>query len=123
MGYSTEWIGSNIIMRFFGEINLTDLHEANNHIYGDPRFDSMDYQIADYTGIESVNISDDDVKLLSQLDLNAAVWNRKVKVALIATEDYQLEYLNIYLEIMAETAWECRIFDNFDDAEAWCLNN
>ena len=120
MPYSLYWDGNNITMKFYGELKLRDLRDANGMIYADKRFDSMKYQIADFTEADTVRMSHCEVVLVSHLDKTATTWNPSVKVACISPDEKTDRLIEKYITIMEPTSWKCKLFHNFQEAEKWC---
>ncbi len=86
-------------------------------IYGDSRFDKMKYQICDFTDVLTFNLTIAEVEVISALDKRATNWNKSVKVACIATDDYMKKLILAYTKGMQESNWSCMIFDNINDAK------
>jgi hypothetical protein len=120
MPYSIYWDGNNIKMKFYGELNLNDLREANGAIYADKRFDKMRYQIADFTEANTIRMRQNEVILLSHLDKMATAWNPTIKVACISLDNKTDRLINEYISIMGPTSWECKLFHDIQEAEKWC---
>ena len=120
MAYTYSWDGSNIAIKLSGEVSFAEIKEANDHIIGDERFDTMEYQIADFTEVTNVSMQEDDVKLMSVFDRSATYWNKRIRVAFIGKEDYLINLFMVYIQMMRNTEWECNVFENFGDAEKWC---
>lgn len=38
MNCKIPWDGPNVILKFYGHINFKDVFDANNNMYGDPKF-------------------------------------------------------------------------------------
>lgn len=118
--FTYKWLECNIIVTFFGNISYKDIMEANDVIIGDLRFDRMEYQIFDYSKIESIDLEDNVPEIISRLDLAANIWNSKIKVATI-TQDAHLKYLiSIYNETMKASKWQAKTFETIEEALQWC---
>ena len=57
MNFKFHWIENNAIISFEGEISFEDIDQANNMIYGDARFDLMDFAIFDFRNIHGLNLT------------------------------------------------------------------
>ena len=84
MSFNIEWKDSNVIVSFAKNLTYKDSYEANNLIYGDPRFDNMKYQIADFSNIEKAEFTEDEIKIISTLEKSSAIWNNNnIKMAIV----------------------------------------
>ncbi len=120
MGFNTKWINSNPIVTYSGVVNYEIINNSNNVIIGDARFDDMKYQIFDRSQVDKLVITQKELEMIGVLDKNSAVWNKKVKVALIFNDLKIEESIRKYQEIMAQTQWKVKVFENFKEAEKWC---
>jgi hypothetical protein len=121
MSFNIHWKGSNVIVSFTGNFTYNDSFEVNNLIYGDSRFDSMKYQIADFSKIEKFEFTEDEIKIISTLEKTSTVWNNSVKVAVIDSDTISLSaIIDPYIETMKTTNWEIKVFNNLDEAMNWC---
>jgi len=93
---------------------------VNSLIYGGLRFDKMNYQLTDYTNVESVNLNATEVKIISTLEKTASHWNKSVKIACVTKNDYIRNLFSVYSEELKETNWSCMVFDELDAARNWC---
>jgi len=121
MSYSHKWIGNDIIFSFTGEVNFDDLNQANNEIYGDSRFDLMNYAIFDFSLIKRFDLSEVEIEVISALDRSIARWNRKLKLALIGNEKEVKDTIISYIHLMDKELWEIKLFDHINPAIDWCL--
>lgn len=121
MGFSIRWIENNPIVTISDHVDFEIINNANNAILSDPRFDDMKYQIFDHSHAKSFLMTNKEMEMVGVLDKNSAIWNKKVKVALIFANMEISDKLHAYLDVMEKTQWKVRIFDNYHDAESWCL--
>jgi len=120
MSFEIEWIKSNAVVRFYDQLTFQDFRQVNDLIYGDPRFDNMEYQIADFTDVSSIQLTNNQVKVLSTLEKGASRWNESVKVAHVTRDTYLQNLVHAYERDMQQTNWSCKLFDNLTDAQTWC---
>lgn len=118
--FTYEWIDSNFIVTFYGDISFIDIMNANGIMYGDRRFDELKYQIFDYSMITSINLNNNVPEIISKLDTAAIVWNHHVKVATVTKDDYLREKIDLYNKYLESTSWIPKTFDNIHDAIQWC---
>ena len=120
MSFNYKWTDNNIIVEFHGDLILEDINSANNIIYSDARFDTMQYQIADFSDVTSFNLTSENVKMVSVIDRTSTVWNNNIKIACISNNKIITDNIKIYLKIMDATAWSCKIFKSKKEALKWC---
>lgn len=100
MNFIFQRIGNNVIISFKGVVSFHDLDRANNMIYGDARFDLMDYAVFDFRNIDRLNLSRDEVLIISALDKSASYWNKKLKLACVADDYDTKERVISYIKLM-----------------------
>jgi len=120
MSYALNWKGSNVVITYNCNLTFQDIYELNNIIYGDSRFETMRYQILDWTKVEKFEISKKEVKIISTLEKSSTRWNNKVKLAIVVTDKEYLKAIEPYLKVMKSTNWEIKIFENIFECEKWC---
>ena len=120
MSYNLNWIKNDVVITFEDDVNFEDITQANQIIYGSPKFDNMRYQIVDFQKVNHVSISEDELDVIGTLERSATIWNNEVKIACVTTNNYIKELFSEYAKAMQSTNWQCEIFDNYSDAEKWC---
>lgn len=120
MGFTVKWQKRGVIVVFDGILKADDIIKANNNLYGDKRFDTMEYQIFDYRFVDGHDIDESDIGVIGILDKSASKWNRNIKSCNITSDEFGIQMIEKYAEIMNETGWETRIFTNLEDALEWC---
>jgi hypothetical protein len=120
MSYQTSWQGSDVQITFEGTVVFEDIYEADNLLYGDPRFDTMKYTLFDLFKVEKFDVSKREVEEIASLDSASGVWNNHIKVAIVAIDPYIVELITVYKNNMAGTKWIIRGFENLRDAIGWC---
>ena len=106
MSYQTSWQGSDVQIIFEGTVVIDDIREADNLLYGDPRFDTMKYQLFDFFNVEKFDVSKKEVEVIAALDSASSVWNNNIKVAIVAIDPYIVELITVYKNKMAGTKWQ-----------------
>ncbi|PXX98929.1 hypothetical protein DF185_16275 [Marinifilum breve] len=120
MSCEIKWVGNNAYVRFFGTLSINDFHMANGKIYGSRKFDNMNFQIADFSDVEEIKLTDEEVVTISTLELTATRWNRCVKVAHVSKNEELRNLVRVYENQMSNTNWTCKLFEYLDEAENWC---
>ena len=121
MSAKMKWLGNDVIMTLSGEINVIELSELSDQIYGDVRFDNMSFQLIDFNQVTQFNLDTDDVEEVSELERGATRWNDAVKIGCVTTDPYIIKMINMYEKLMEGTNWSTQIFDTKEAALKWCL--
>lgn len=120
MSFEIKWDGNNAYVRFFGILCINDFHMANGKIYGSNKFDNMNFQIADFSDVEEIKLTAEEIVTISTLELSATRWNRCVKVAHVSKNKELRGLVRVYENQMSNTNWMCKLFVNLKEAEHWC---
>ena len=69
-------------------------------------------------------ISDDgDINIIAATDNVASVSNPKVKIAILATLEPFLVWVNRYMGVMQDAAYPAQLFSTLDDAYVWAKSD
>jgi hypothetical protein len=120
MSFNIVWGKGSVIMSFEGDIDTDEIIYANNKLCGDSKFDELDYQICDFSDIKSIAVFDKHAEIIASMDDNSTVWNTKMKVAIVETIKEHKEEIYKYIELMKDTPWQIKHFENMKDALEWC---
>lgn len=119
MPYTTTWEESGVVWTFRGKVTGDEILRANREIYGDPRFDRLKYQIVDLTGVESFDVTEDDMAVIAANDRAAARSRPQVRIAVAAVDDVIKDLSAFYDAAMVGVAWHQQIFDSMREAREW----
>ena len=121
MADSIIWENKGVFLQFFGVVNLADITRCNDEMYADPRLDNAQYQIWDFTGVESVTMDLDEAKVPAVIDRGANVSIPSLKIALVAKADELVELCNQYVETSKQmhSSWDFYVCDKLEDARKW----
>ncbi len=119
MSYNITWKPGGVIWTFYGTLTGQDGVKANLEIYGDPRFDDLRYGIVDLSSVKQHVLSDDDVEAAAALDAAATINNRRLIIAIVASENESVKFAETYKIAMSDTTWTVEIFKSMQDAEDW----
>ncbi len=120
MPNSIEWIGSNIIVSFEGTLTAKEIMEVDDLIYGDIRFDTMKFQIFDYTKIDNLAMNETESEVIGTLDKTASVWNKRLKVAVISNSETINNLTDKYKKALLGSLWKVKSFTSKEEALIWC---
>lgn len=122
MPHQNQWETNGLYRHFSGIVGSREIINANLILHGDPRFTELQYVINDFTQTKEFDATHADVTKIVAFDNVASVSNKRLKIAIIATLEPLLNWINLYLEQMKDQAYECKIFDNATDAYEWSSN-
>ena len=119
MPYTTTWTSNGVIWTYSGVLTGQEALQSNIEIYGDERFDDLDYQIADFTQVTENQISEIHTKKIAYLDQAAAETNSRIKVAIVIEDSSFLNTADIYSELSQNSPWQLKVCHSLEEAEAW----
>lgn len=119
MDFIIDWRESNVIITFLDILSFDEMYEAKKAIYGDSRYDNMKYQIIDLSNVHKIQLTKQDILVLSAVEKSSAIWNNNLKLAIITLDKNFIEMINAYFEIMRSTNWNFKVFDIIDEAHEW----
>lgn len=119
MPHTLAWEDKGVYWKYYGHVSGDEVVEASASIYGDPRFDNLHYKLVDFTDVEILDMSAEQIlKIASQHDA-ARLSNPKIKNALISntnTEQALIQFRDFFNE---RESWEVQIFENIKEANDW----
>jgi hypothetical protein len=119
MPYTTAWERRGVVWRYWGTVSGEEILRSNQEIYGDARFDEMDYQIVDFTSVERFEVTEEDMVVMAANDRAAALTNPSVLVAVAARDALIKDLSALYEAETAESPWQHSVFESVEDARAW----
>jgi hypothetical protein len=119
MPYNITWKPGGVIWTFHGILTGQDGVKANLDIYGDPRFDDLQYGIVDLSKVKQFDLTGEDVEAAAALDEAATITNPRLILAIVAHESEAVKFAELYKSAMSESSWKVEIFQSMEDAEEW----
>ncbi len=114
------WEEKGVLFLHEGIVTEHEVQEMNNRIYGDKRFESISYQISDYTAATDIRLSSRDAKVIGTLDRMSARWNfKKMRIAVVTADVTFIHVVEDYFQEFEGTAWEGKIFPTLELAYGW----
>jgi len=114
-----SWEATGLYRHFTNKINGQEVLNDNLNLQGDSRFDDIKYVINDFTDIADFDFSDIDIQKISITDKVASISNPTIKIAIITTIESLLVWIELYCKSMEGSLYDCKIFDNSEDAYKW----
>lgn len=119
MPYESIWEKKGIHWKYSGTLTGEELLQSNMDIYGDPRFDSLRYQIVDLLGVESFDVSAESMEEVTLMDVGASTTNPRLVVAVVATDTQGQRLEELYDTVAGGAAWEAEVFESLEEARVW----
>lgn len=119
MTFNIKWHKKGVFLKFRGIVNSQDLIDANNYLISNANFELIDYQIFDFSEIDDFQITAYDMAIIGSMDKSQSEFNKKMKVAVITTDNYVKELTREYNIFMIGTDWSSQIFNDIETAKKW----
>jgi hypothetical protein len=119
MAYELFWEERGVLWKFAGKVSSQEALKSNLDIYGDARFDSLRYEIADFSDVVDFEMNELDIKKVAFFDKAASKSNARIKVALVAPTPIAKALLEQYAVHSDPSPWEVCLFEKLDEARAW----
>ena len=119
MPYRFYWNKENALVTFNGNVTYADIESADEALFNDPRFDNLDFIVYDLLTIDGLDVTDHNLQVTSAINYSASQWNKKLKMAFIAKEEYVVNAIERFIELMHNSNWEIRIFRSLDVVIEW----
>jgi hypothetical protein len=118
MPCETYWQSHGVIKRLVGKVSCVELRDAIIATQADPGFDKLRYVIADCLDCTDFVFQRIEVDEIAALGKAAALSNRYIKIAIVATLPSAIAGATQYLHSPLN-AYPTRIFSDMDDATQW----
>ncbi|WP_075591337.1 hypothetical protein [Labilibacter marinus] len=117
-----SWVKNNLEVSFCESCTFSEIKKVNEKVYGDARFDKMEYQIFDFSRVSELLLTPKELKIVGVLDRSASRWNRNVCIALVVTMEYVRNLALEYGKLMEGSNWSVYLFSTYDKAKHFCKN-
>ncbi len=115
--YTDDSIGVNFCA--VGKVTGKDILESAKDIFQSKGFVNLRYWIVDRSRCTKYEVSPDEVRLIAELDNEAAKINPNLLMALISETDFQFGVSRMYEGYINETGFKTMVFRDRDAAEKW----
>lgn len=119
MPFNTTWIRNGIERKAFGKVTGGDIITFRNALYGDERFDKLRYILTDFTEVDSIDMTEEDIRKLAYLDKAAALTNPKCKIVIVIRDDTKKILAEKYANLMNNSPWQSMVFETVEQAREW----
>jgi len=117
MPHKLEWEKRGIYWKYSGDVSGKEVIAACASIYGDPRFDALNYKMVDFLDVESIQISEDELLSIAFQDKAAELTNPSIKSAIVMILGVELgEKFASYFD---DSGWDVEVFADVESARQW----
>lgn len=116
MPCKVTWKDEELMWELSGDISTEEFHQINSDQYGDPKWDSLRYLIADFRQVKNIDLPELELLAIQAMDKAAALSNPYLKIASIADTEETRKIAEFYGE---DSPWECGIFKTVEEARNW----
>lgn len=102
-----------------GKVTLEDFIVGASEAYTEDNIQAQQYQIIDFTNCSSFDLSNNDMREIARIDIEASQSNPDIKIAIIAATDVAFGMSRVYEAYADETGFDIKVFRKSEDAEAW----
>jgi hypothetical protein len=115
------WFSKGILFIHTGTVTNEEVEHANGIMYGDPRFEHLEFQISDYLGVIDNRLTPLDARVIGTLDSFSSTWNQaKMKIAVVNTDAAFMPVVESYFQtIRSRAGWEGAVFATREEAFQW----
>jgi hypothetical protein len=118
VAYELVWEPRGIYRRYFGRLSGRDLIDSHVVTQADPRFDGLRYALNDLSGVDSVDVHDDDLTHVVAAQHGAFHSNPNVIVAMVIPSPAILAEFRRF-EQAGSTPYRFDVFASLDEARAF----
>jgi len=118
MPYTLDWEKDGVYWKYYGEVSGKEIIEASTSIYGDQRFDSLKYKLANFLDAESIKMDENEIALIAYQHRSVERSNPYIKIAIVMNPAY-INLANKFASFFSESYWEVQVFQDLDEANNW----
>jgi len=118
--YTYEWRKSQFLATFKGNVVSNEVFSCSDIFESDSRFDDLRSSIWDFSAVDSVSISVEEIIGRAAIDRAASKSNRKIKLAIFTNRPSEEIFANLYKAENLDIDWDIKIFKTKKEALEWC---
>ncbi len=121
MPYELMWEDRGVLWRFGDVVTDDELVQCNLDVYSDPKFESIEYELAIFPDSMVFEASVATVRRVAEMDVEASGRNPKIVVAIVATQRVIRGLANLYRLQTEATGglWKTAHFKTEEEARRW----
>lgn len=85
MSISLQWEPHGVVRTVAGTVHWDEFMASVVAVQNDARFDRLRYAIEDFSGIETVDLNQSDLDMVTAMTIGAAFSNPHIRIAVVAT--------------------------------------
>ena len=117
--HSNDWETLGLYRKFTDKVTGQEILTSNLELQRDPRFYDINFVLNDFTPIIDFDITNIDITKITVMDNVALKGNPNIKIAIVATLELFRKWVEIFVDTMKGTPFECTLFDSVEDARKW----
>jgi hypothetical protein len=120
LAHQIFWEEDGAYRKFAGHVSDDELVGSVAGMHGDRRFDDLRYVINDFLGVESFDVTEENVLYIAAIDGAAARSNPHIRIALVTVEPEMTALAMRYIG-SPWTVYPTQIFHSLDAARTWIV--
>lgn len=123
MPYNIEYEETGVYVCFTGDCTYKEILDATIMLWENPKFEKIQYEIFDYLGVTSIDISEYDAVELAVRDRVASKMTRRNKIAVVATLPEILVHSETYGKTLEAAKVAQFVTESLSEAREWVLRS
>ena len=110
---------TGVVIRCWGIVEFSELDEINEQIYRPDRLQKLRYELIDFSRVEKLHLTSQQIRTLASADVDAARVNPRFIVAVVGEKDVVYGILRMWEVFVAEASIRTSVFRSLIEAEYW----
>jgi len=121
MATNTTWEGNQGLLRVYtNAVNADDVIQATLSLSGDSRFDELRYIIGDWSLVEEISMTPDDITKIVHFVETVAKCNPRIRHAIVLPQGEAYQVLgSLYEWETIHLPWTIKVFRTLEQARSW----
>ncbi|MBK1880421.1 hypothetical protein [Pelagicoccus mobilis] len=119
MPFNVTWKKKFVLFEYFGDVSSSELIESNQDVYGDQRFDDLNWELVYFDKADSVELDERTIQFIAYMDLAASRSNPDIIVAFVGQTEVLDKIETLYSNIGKDPVWPVIRFDSCEEAIAY----
>lgn len=125
MPHKLIWEPKGVSWYYSGDVTGKEIISTSTMIYGDSRFDKLSYKLVDFSEVNTISMTNEEVAKIAFQHKAAALSNPNIKTAIVTqpVSGKMADLANNFAAFFSDSPWEVQIFTDPDQANAWLGRN
>lgn len=121
MPFEHTWENHGFYATFWGKVTEREIETKNVHFSNDRRCEKSEYQIFDGSGIDTFELSDQDITKMASNDIGMGFYLKRFSVVFVSTKPGFRKAIEQYISICQRSglSWKFHICNSLPQARAW----